>query len=72
MRSPPSLPLLPSRSPGFSGLGKIPWSAYIYTSLPFVVSHNNLEGDEWVEEEGGSKMVNFMLILVRLIHFIEP
>ena len=29
-------------------------------------------GDDWVEEEGGSKMVNFMLLLVRIIHFIKP
>ena len=72
VRSPPSLPPLPSRSPGFSGLGKISWSALIYTSFPFVVSQNTPEGDGWVEEEGGSKMVIFKLFLVRLVHFIKP
>ena len=41
-------------------------------SLPFVVSQNTPEGDDWVEEEGGSKMVNFKLLLVRLVHFIKP
>ena len=41
-------------------------------SLPFVVSQNNAEGDDWVEEEGGSKMVIFRLLLVRLVHFINP
>ena len=40
--------------------------------FPFVISQNILESDDWVEEERGSKMVNFMLLLVRLIHFIEP
>ena len=40
--------------------------------FPFVVSQNTPEGDDWVEDEGGTNMVNFMLILVRLIHFIEP
>ena len=41
-------------------------------SLPFVVSQNTLEGDDWVEEEGGSKMVNFNLLLVRLVDFMKP
>ena len=41
-------------------------------SLPFAVSQNTLEGDDWVEEEGGSKMVIFKLLLVRLVHFIKP
>ena len=41
-------------------------------SYPFVVSQNTPEGDDWVEEEGGIKMVNFMFLLVWLIHFIEP
>ena len=40
-------------------------------SFPFVVSENTLEGDEWVEEEGGSKMVNFKLLLVRLVHLLN-
>ena len=30
------------------------------------------EGDGWVEEKGGIKMVNFRLFLVRLVHFIKP
>ena len=41
-------------------------------SCPFVVSQNTSEGDDWVEEEGGRKMVNFMLFLVRLVDFIKP
>ena len=41
-------------------------------SLPFVVSQNTPEGDDWVEEEGGSKMVIFKLLLVRLVDFIKP
>ena len=40
--------------------------------MPFIVSQNTLEGDDWVEEEGGSKMVNFVLFLVRLVDFIKP
>ena len=41
-------------------------------SFPFVVSQNTSEGDDWVEEEGGSKMVIFKLLIVRIIHFIKP
>ena len=41
-------------------------------SFPFVISQNTPEGDDWVEEEGGSKMVIFKLLLVRLVHFIKP
>ena len=41
-------------------------------SFPFVISQNTPEGDDWVEEEEGSNMVNFRLLLVRLVHFIKP
>ena len=33
---------------------------------------NTPKGDDSVEEEGGSKMVIFKLLLVRLVHFIKP
>ena len=44
----------------------------MYMILPFVVSQNAPEGDDWVEEDGGSKMVIFKLFLFRLVHFIKP
>ena len=37
--------------------------------FPFVISQNTLEGDDWVEEEGGRKMVDFKLVFVRLDSF---
>ena len=43
-------------------------------SLPFVVSQNTPEGDDWVEEEGLGKMLILITVIFNqaLIMFINP